>query len=140
MKNKLLTVSLILIATTLLVGVMALIVILKFDKDENTKPTIDEVLEASVDIPEITTNLRNNDFIKISFKMQTENKDAKEELQKRDFQVQNIIINELSELTPEKLEGKEGKLEFQEQIEEKVNSLMQEGKVEKVYITSYIIQ
>ncbi|MCP3739101.1 flagellar basal body-associated protein FliL [Rossellomorea sp. BNER] len=140
MKNKLLTVTLILIATTLLVGVMALIVILKFDKDENTKPTIDEVLEASVDIPEITTNLRNNDFIKISFKMQTENKDAKEELQKRDFQVQNIIINELSELTPEKLEGKEGKLEFQEQIEEKVNSLMQEGKVEKVYITSYIIQ
>ncbi|MBM7586840.1 flagellar FliL protein [Bacillus pakistanensis] len=140
MKNKLLTVTLILIGTILLVGVIALIVILKMDKDDNTKPTIDEVLEASVDIPEITTNLRNNDFIKISFKMQTESKDAKEELQKRDFQVQNIIINELSELTPEKLEGKDGKLQFQEQIEEKVNSLMQEGKVEKVYITSYIIQ
>ena len=51
----------------------------------------------SVDIKEITTNLASNDFIRISFKIQTDSKKAKEELEKRDFQVNNIIILELSE-------------------------------------------
>ena len=39
----------------------------------------------SVDIKEITTNLASNDFIRISFKIQTDSKEAKEELRKEIF-------------------------------------------------------
>ncbi|WP_456274998.1 flagellar basal body-associated protein FliL [Bacillus sp. AK031] len=141
MKNKMITITLILLVTITLVGVLALIVLLKFNDDEEAKePSIDEVIEASVDVPEITTNLLNGAYIKISFKVQTDSKEAKEELEKRDFQVKNIIIEELSELKSDELQGKEGKQKLENTIKEKANSLMQEGKVEKVYITSYMIQ
>jgi flagellar protein FliL len=140
MKNKLLTITLILLVTITLVGVLALVVLLKFNDDETKEPTIDEVIEASVDVPELTTNLLSGDYIKISFKVQTDGKKAKEELEKRDFQVKNIIIEELSELKSDELQGKEGKQQLETTIKDKANSLMQEGKVERVYITSYIIQ
>ncbi|MGM0844605.1 MAG: flagellar basal body-associated protein FliL [Bacillota bacterium] len=140
MKNKLFTITLILLVTITLVGVLALIVLLKFNEDETKEPTIDEVIEASVDVPEITTNLLSGDYIRISFKVQTDSKKAKEEFEKRDFQVQNIIIEELSELKSEELQGKEGKQQLETAIKDKANSLMQEGKVERVYITSYMIQ
>lgn len=140
MKNKLLTITLILLVTITLVGVLALIVLMKFNEDEAKEPSIDEVIEASVDVPELTTNLLDGDYIRISFKVQTDSKKAKEELEKRDFQVKNIIIEELSELKTEELQGKEGKKQLETTIKEKANSLMQEGKVQKVYITSYMIQ
>jgi flagellar protein FliL len=141
LKNKFLTIMLILLVTITLAGVIALVVILKFSDDEETKaPSIEEVIEASVDIPEVTTNLLSNDFIRISFKIQTDSKKAKEELAKRDFQVNNIIIEELSEMKADELQGKKGKELIEAKVKEKVNALMQEGMVEKVYITSMMIQ
>lgn len=141
MKNKALTIMMILLVTITLVGVIALVVILKFSGDEETKePSIEEVIEHSVDIPETTTNLMSNDFIRISFKIQTDSKKAKSELEKRDFQVNNIIIEELSELKAEDLQGKKGKELIETKVKDKVNSLMQEGMVERVYITSMMIQ
>ncbi|MGF3102569.1 flagellar basal body-associated protein FliL [Rossellomorea sp. DUT-2] len=141
MKSKALTIMMILLVTITLVGVIALVVILKFSGDEEAKePSIEEVIENSVDIPETTTNLMSNDFIRISFKIQTDSKKAKSELEKRDFQVNNIIIEELSELKAEELQGKKGKEMIETKVKDKVNSLMQEGMVEKVYITSMMIQ
>jgi len=141
LKSKALTIMMILLVTITLVGAIALVVILKFSGDEETKePSIEEVIENSVDIPETTTNLMSNDFIRISFKIQTNSKKAKSELEKRDFQVNNIIIEELSELKAEELQGKKGKEMIETKVKDKVNSLMQEGMVEKVYITSMMIQ
>ncbi|MBN8191455.1 flagellar basal body-associated protein FliL [Bacillus sp. NTK074B] len=141
MKSKALTIMIISLVTITLVGVVALVVILKFSGEEKAKgPSIEEVIENSVDIPETTTNLMSNDFIRISFKIQTDSKKAKKELEKRDFQVNNIIIEELSELKAEELQGKKGKELVEAKVRDKVNSLMQEGAVEKVYITSMMIQ
>lgn len=142
MKNKLLTISLIILVSITLIGVVALILIMNFNKGEEgeAEPNIDEILEASVDIEEITTNLSGRHFIRISLKIQTDNKKAGEELQKRDFQVKNLVIQELSEMTAKDFEGKAGKQQFEEAIKSQLNQLMQEGQVEKVYIVSYIIQ
>lgn len=142
MKNKLVTIMVIMLVAITLVGVIAVVVVTKFSPDAsaNKEPSADEIVKASVDIPEITTNLASGDFIKIAFTVQTDNKKAKEELEKRNFQVKNIIITELSETKSADLKGKAGKEKFQEKIEADVNGLMQEGKVEKVYITSSILQ
>ncbi len=141
MKSKALTIMMISLVTITLVGVVALVVVLKFSGDEEAKePSIEEVIEYSVDIPETTTNLMSNDFIRISFKIQTDSKKAKSELEKRNFQVNNIIIEELSELKAQELQGKKGKDLIETKVKDKVNSLMQKGMVEKVYITSMMIQ
>ena len=140
-KNKLVMIMLTLLVAIALVGAIALVMILNHnDEEKNKQPTIDEVLEASVDIPEVTTNLASDDFIRISFKIQTDSKDAKEELEKRMFQVNNIIILELSEKTADTIKGKEGQQQLEEQLKLKINEIMQEGKVEKVYITQFILQ
>lgn len=141
MKNRVLTVSLIILVSITLISVIFLLLALNFTKGkENAEPTIDEIIEASVDVPEITTNLAGRQFIRISLKVQTDNKNAAVELAKREFQVKNIVIQELSEMTPQDLEGKAGKQAFENALKSYLNPLMQSGIVERVYITSYIIQ
>ena len=143
MKNKLLTMTLIILVTITLVGIIGVVLYWQFNKEgepETEEPTIDTIIESSVDIPEITTNLSNNQFIRLSLKIQTANSKSAEELEKREFQVNNIVIQELSEITSKELEGKAGKLAFEETIKSILNPLMQAGEIEHVYIVSYIIQ
>ncbi len=144
MKNKLLTTILIVLVTFLLVAVIVFALVLQLDsKGDDPKPkepTIDEIVEATIEIPEITTNLAENQFIKLDLKIQTDSTKAAEELEKREFQVRDLVIQELSEMTKEELEGKAGKKAFKTTIQSSVNALMQEGEVEDVYIVSYIIQ
>jgi len=133
---------LIMLVAISLLGVLVVVVINKMNDTgvANREPSIDEIVEASVEIPEITTNLAGNDYIKISFTIQTDGKKAKEELEKRNFQAKNIIITELSEVKTSELAGKAGKEKLQEVIKKELNELMQEGQVEQVYITSSILQ
>lgn len=143
MNKKLLSIMLIILVSITLIGVIAYFIVMKLvdgENESNKEPTIDEVVEASVDIPEITTNLANNHIVRLSFKMETDSKKAKEELEKREFQVKDIIIAELGNMKPEQFEGKEGLKAFKETIKNDVNELMHEGKVVKVYTTSYILQ
>jgi flagellar protein FliL len=144
MKNKILTITLIILVSITLIGVVAFVVITQIGGKDNTavqaEPDIDTVLESSVDVEEITTNLKGNNFVKIALKVQTDSKDAAEELTKRDFQIKDILIEELSELSAEDLEGKKGKEVLQNTLKSKFNELMQEGQIQRVYITSCIIQ
>jgi len=140
-KNKLLTILLIVLIVITLIGVVAFVLFTQFNKQAETKePSIEEIVLASVDVPEITTNLADKKFVRISFKIQTSGEEAAAELTKRDFQTKNLIIQELSEMTEKDLEGKAGKLMLGKAIKTQLNELMQEGEVEQVYITSYIIQ
>ncbi|HZG70580.1 MAG TPA: flagellar basal body-associated protein FliL [Chondromyces sp.] len=140
-RNNLLTVMVVIMTVILLVGTIAVVIILNSSVNQGAgEPSIDEVIESSVDIPEMTTNLASDDYIRISFKIQTDSKKASEELKKRDFQVKNIIIEQLSEMNAEQLKGKEGKETLTSQLRTELNQVMQEGKVVEIYITSYIIQ
>ena len=64
-------------------------------------------------------------------KIQTDSKKAAEELTKRDFQVKNIVITELSEMTPKDLEGKAGKQYLKIPLKAKLIELMEDGEVQK---------
>ncbi|WP_046175049.1 flagellar basal body-associated protein FliL [Domibacillus indicus] len=141
-KNKLLTIMVVLMAVILLAGAVAVVIILKSAGGEaaDKEPSIDEVIESSVDIPEMTTNLASDDFIRISFKIQTDSPEAMDEMTKRDFQAKDMIIQKLSEMTADDLKGEAGKQKLTETLKTDLNSIMQDGKVEAVYITSYIIQ
>ncbi|MBD7936717.1 MULTISPECIES: flagellar basal body-associated protein FliL [Cytobacillus] len=132
----------------LIVGILALLLVISgslfyftdvIAKDAN-ESSIDDILERTVSIDEITTNLASDDYIRISFTIQVESKKAKEELEKRDFQVKNLMIQELSEMQADDLRGKEGQLLLQKSLTEKINDLMETGKIEKIYITESILQ
>lgn len=140
-KNKLLTILLIIIVVLTLLGVIAFVMITQLNKQGGAnEPSIDDIVVATVEVPEMTTNLADNKFVRISFKIQTSSEDAAAELTKRDFQTKNLIIKELSEMTEEDLQGKTGQIGLEKTLKTQINELMQEGEVEQVYITSYIIQ
>lgn len=141
MNKKLLSIMLVIIVSITLIGVTALVVVMKFmGEDEQKVPTAKEIVEASVDIPEITTNISSGNIVRLSFKIETDSTKAKEELAQREFQVRDLIISELANMTADDLNGNEGMNKLKESIKEKTNKLMQEGKVNKVYTTSYILQ
>lgn len=142
MKNKALTIVLLIFVSITLVAVVAVALVLNNANSSASAgtPTADQMVVASVVVPEVTTNLADGDFVKMSFTIHTSDKNAKEELEKRMFQVSNIIISELSELNAEQLQGKQGKEQLQNIMKQSINGIMQEGTVEQVYITSSIIQ
>lgn len=131
----------IVLVAIILIGVIAFVLLTQFNKPAGSmEPTIDEIVEASVEVPEITTNLADNKVVRVSLKIQTTNKDAAAELTKRDFQVKDIVIQELSEMEQKDLEGKKGKQVFQKSLKTRINELMQEGEIQEIYITSFITQ
>lgn len=140
--NKGLMMILIALVMVVLIGVVGIVLWLNFSKGDATpkEPSIDEVVEQTVEFEEITTNLNARQFIRISLTIETDSKKAAEELEKRKFQVNSKVIKELSEMSPEDFEGKAGKQAFEETIKAQINPLMQEGEVTQVYIVSYIIQ
>lgn len=103
-------------------------------------PTVDEIVESSLEIPEIVTNLLGDEYIRVSFTIETDSEETKSELEKLDFRVNNIIIKHLSNLESKELEGLEGKTQLENDLKEQINEVLPEGKVVKVYITSIVIQ
>ncbi|EZP78046.1 flagellar basal body-associated protein FliL [Parageobacillus genomosp. 1] len=139
--NKLIKTMVTILVVIALIGTVALIAVMKLTGQKETgAPSVDEIVESSIDIPEITTNLADGSYVKVSFKIQTDSKDSKEEAEKRDFQIKNIIIEELAEMKAENFKGKKGMIALEEKLKQQINQVMQEGKVEQVYITSFILQ
>jgi flagellar FliL protein len=109
-------------------------------KTEAAEPTAEDLEELTVETEEITTNLADQAYIKIKFKIETDNTDAKEELEKRLFQVNNLIIYEISNMKTSDLSGQKGLIHLEDVLKDKISKLMQEGKIVRVYITQKIIQ
>ena len=88
----------------------------------------------------MTTNLKDNHIVQIAIKIEGNDKKAKEELTKRDFQIKDIMIDELSNMNMQDLQSEQGKQKFKTDIKNRLNKMMQDGEVVNVYITSFVIQ
>ncbi|MFC7372179.1 flagellar basal body-associated protein FliL [Fictibacillus iocasae] len=109
-------------------------------KTEASVPTAEELEELTVETEEITTNLLDDAYVKIRFKIQADSKEGKEELEKRLFQVNNLIIYEISGMKTESLKGPAGMAGLEKTLQGKISKIMLDGKVSKVYTTQKIIQ
>ena len=141
MKNKLMAAGAILMAVIILLGAGAVFYYIKYINNESQEePSIEQVIKHSVEVPEITTNLNDDTLIQISFMIETDGKKAREELEKREFQIKDIVINELSEIDADQLKGKKAKQDLEDKLTEQIDGLMQEGRIVQIYTTSSILQ
>ncbi len=140
MKNgvKLLIISMLIVIIILAAGLY--LFCQKTVEGTENESSVDEIIANSVEIPELTTNLASDHFIRIAFTIQTDSKKTKQQLEKRNFQVNNTIIKQLSGMQAEEIKGTEGKIQLEENLKSSLNSLLEEGEVEQVYITTAIIQ
>ncbi|ANX12292.1 flagellar basal body-associated protein FliL [Fictibacillus arsenicus] len=141
-KNKAVTIMLSMVVAIGLVGAAGYFGFQYFSpKTEASEPTAEELDKLMVETEEIITNPADKSvFVKIKFKIQTDNKDAKKELEKRLFQVNNLIIYEISNMKTEQLSGQKGLISLENTLKTEINKVMQDGKVVRVYTTQKIIQ
>lgn len=140
MKKKLMIILLIILIVIGGLGAAAYFVLGGKSEKSEAKKSIDEIVASSVDVEEITTNLKSDNIIRLAIKLETDSDKSKEELEKRDFQVKDAVISLLADTNANKIEGDKGKEAFKKELKDKINSYLQEGKVEKVYITSFNLQ
>ncbi|MCY7785496.1 flagellar basal body-associated protein FliL [Bacillus inaquosorum] len=140
MKKKLMIILLIILIIIGALGAAAYFVLGGKSEKSETKKSIDEIVASSVDVEEITTNLKSDNIIRLAIKLETDSDKSKEELEKRDFQVKDAVISLLADTNADEIEGDKGKETFKKELKDKINSYLQKGKVEKVYITSFNLQ
>ena len=138
--NKFLKVTLLSLVIIILIGAVAAVIVINVldKKNENGEPSIDEIIEYSYQTPEITTDLSDGSFVRIQFQIVTDNKDAKEEIEKREFQVKNILIKELATMDEEAF--KSGLSNVEDILKVELNKVMTEGSIIDVYTISKILQ
>ncbi len=124
----------------LLGGGIAFAVIFMMDEGEgeSQEPTVDDIVRFSYETPEITTDLEDGSFVRIQFQVVTNGRKALEEIEKRDFQLKNILIKELATMDEEFFTTELDVLE--EQLVDQLNELMTTGNITEVYTIHKILQ
>ena len=95
---------------------------------------------------DFTTNLATNDragkFVRVEIRVQmsdrgmaNELKDAHTNILLRDAVIEEMSLKRFSELSTQK-----GKMKLKENIKDRINEIVQEGQIEEVYFTQFIIQ
>lgn len=106
---------------------------------EGVKLSALETKELSVDMNDILTNLTSGEFIKISFTFELSNESAKEEFVLLDFKIKAIITQTLSDLTVEQAQGSAGLDYISSTLLNKINQVLDKGKVRQVNITNKVL-
>ncbi|MCF6137115.1 flagellar basal body-associated FliL family protein [Pseudalkalibacillus berkeleyi] len=122
-------------------GFVIYITLFSTDKEKATdKMTASEVVDLSINTDEIMTNLADEGFAKVTFRIQVDNKKAKEELETRMFQVRNSIIYQLSATNSSDLQGPKGIEALENNLQTTINGYLESGKVVRVFTTEKIVQ
>lgn len=140
MKAKLIPISIILGVIILLLGGTWYFLYHSKTQGKQTALNADDILATMVETESITTNLNSGGYIQLRFQIQTSSKEAKDELEKRSFQVQNIILRLASGMTAEEAKQPEGNAQFEQQMKNQLNALLENGKVIHVFTINKVIQ
>jgi len=137
--NKTVKMMVIMLVGLLLGGTIVTVVVLNLTgEDKDAKASISDMVEYSYETPEMTTDLKDGSFVKIQFRIITDGKDARKEIEQREFQIKNILIKELGTLSEEQF--KSGLSELEDKMRNKLNQVMTDGKVTDVYTVNKILQ
>jgi flagellar FliL protein len=106
---------------------------------EPGKMSAAEIKELSVEINDVLTNLSTGEYVKLSFTFEMNNEHAKEEFTLLDFKIRAIILQTLADLTPAKVNGSAGQDLISTTLMNKINQILNEGKVRQVNITNFVL-
>ena len=136
--NRFVKTMLISLSILIVVGVSTFLAVLKATDKNDDEITIDEMNEYSYETPEITTDLADGKFVRIQFQVITDGKKAFEEVEKREFQIKNVLIKELAVMNEE--DFKTGLSDLEGNMRDNLNEVMTEGMITDVYTVSKILQ
>lgn len=138
--SKVLKITAISVASLLAIAMITVVVVLYFNNNniESKELSIDEMNEFSYETPEVTTDLKDGVFVRIQFQLIMDSKASLKEIEKREFQIKNILIKELAVMTEEDFNV--GLADLEKVLQQKLNEIMTEGTIKDVYTISKIMQ
>ncbi|MCF6410575.1 flagellar basal body-associated protein FliL [Pseudalkalibacillus salsuginis] len=144
MKNNLVKTMLVMITAITIVAVAGVVLYMNLISKDDVKASgelsASELVELSVDTDQIMTNLEDKGFAKMTFRIQVDNSKAKQELEKRMFQVKNSIIYQLSGTKSQELQGPEGIENLESSLQKTINEFLDSGEVVQVFTTEKVVQ
>lgn len=144
MKNKLFRTSILIMAMISLLGVVAIFAYTYLKKPANSTEASaispQDLAATQFVLDKMTTNLQGANFVQISLVLQADSKKAKDELDLRKAQVQDVVNSILHNTTKVDLDQPDGQEKLKQAIMKQVNGLLTEGKVTNIYITEIIVQ
>ena len=133
----------ILISLTI-IGIATIVILVYGDQGSvsSEERTIDDMVENSFMTGEIRTDLADNNFLLIQFRIVTDHEDAAEFLQKGEhFQLTKVIFKELTGLKEEQFRS--GLSEVEQQLKNHLNQidgLQKHGKVTDIFTIDKVLQ
>lgn len=120
---------------------------MKEEQIKEPKETETQVKEPAVGpmfkLDAFTVNLhepRGNRYLKTTIQLELDGEVLKPEVEKRLPQIQDIILALLTSKTTEELQSLEGKFRLREELLSRINALLVNGKLKRVYFTEFVIQ
>ena len=83
---------------------------------------------------------RSNRYLKTTIQLELDSEEVLPELERRQPQIQDIILALLTSKTPKELQALEGKFRLREELLSRLNALLVNGTVKRVYFTEFVIQ
>ena len=139
--NSLAKTLIISLTTLIVIAIIAVVAIFYINNDTASgekEASIDDMNEYSYDTPEITTDLMDKRYVRIQFKLITDGKKSLQEVEKREFQIQNILIKELSVMNEEDFNT--GLSDLEVTLKDELNEIMTDGEITDVYTITKIMQ
>jgi flagellar FliL protein len=83
---------------------------------------------------------RGNRYLKTTIQLEMENESLQSELERRQAQMRDIILALLTSKTTDELKALEGKFRLREELLSRLNALLVNGSIRRVYFTEFVIQ
>jgi len=151
MKNRVLTMVIIILIAITLILTAAVVVWNTMDKNSNSaigsedtgKPiSSQQVKDNTVIVKEIVTNLNatSTKVIRISLAFQLENEKTKKDFENLlESYVKGTIIQTLNDLKVDQIKGKQGSDDLAASLMNQLNPLFQNGKIKRIDVTDKVI-
>ena len=88
----------------------------------------------------MATNDRAGKFVVVEVRLKMSDTDMAEELKDKNIRLRDAVIDEMSLKRFSEVATEKGKLAMKENIKQRLNGIVQEGQIEEVYFTKFIIQ
>ncbi len=109
----------------------------------HTEPIIEFKNPTVVHLGDFTTNIvqggKSTKFLKTKVTVHTTGREVSEEIKARNVLIRDAVIEALSSRQFEEVATPRGKLRLKEDVNEALNRFLQEGEVEEVFFTEFII-
>ncbi len=83
---------------------------------------------------------RGNRYLKTTIQLEMDSEALLAELERRSAQLQDIILSLLTSKSSKELQALEGKFRLREELLSRINALLVNGVVTRVYFTEFVIQ